>query len=116
MNVSFDGIGLQTVTFKAASGVTAGIPVKISAAKTVAACEEEDVFIGVSGNVCDDGYAAVALHGFITLPYSGETAPSLGWNLLLADGDGGVIVDDSDGIRCLVTEVDTTGGKVSFFM
>jgi len=115
MKISFDGIGVQTVTFKAASGVTAGIPVKISANDTVAACSAGDAFVGVTGKVESDGFAAVALHGFVKLPYTGDTAPEVGWSTLSGDGSGGVAVD-AGGMPYLVVSVDTTDKTVCFFM
>ena len=115
MKISFDGIGVQTVTFKTASGVTAGIPVKISANGTVAACTAGDAFVGVAGSVEDDGFAAVTLRGFVKLPYTGDTAPSLGWCWLAGNGSGGVFADD-DGMPYLVVHLDTTNKTVGFFI
>ena len=52
----------------------------------------------------------------MTLPYSGATAPSLGYNALEADGAGGVKVGESSARERLVVEVDATAGKVTFLL
>jgi len=114
MKVSFEGIGEQVVTFKADSGTAAGIPVKIAADNTVCACSDGDAFVGVTGNVESDGFAAVSIHGFKVLSYTG-TAPAYGWTRLAANGSGGVKTAET-GMFCLVTAVDSASGKVSFFM
>ena len=59
---------------------------------------------------------SVQLRGFVTLPYSGTTAPSLGYNALEADGAGGVKVGESSARERLVVEVDATAGKVTFLL
>ena len=56
------------------------------------------------------------LRGFVTLPYSGTTPPSLGYNALAADGDGGVKLADSSVRQRLVVEVDSTASTVTFLL
>ena len=113
MSVSTNGFGENVLTFKAASGVTAGVPVKISANDTVAVCSAGNIFCGVATEV-SGGYAGVQLTGFVALPYSG-TAPAVGLSALSADGNGGVKADSS-GSKHLVTKVDTTALTVSFML
>ena len=64
MSVSTNGFGENVLTFKAASGVTAGVPVKISANDTVAVCSAGNIFCGVATEV-SGGYAGVQLTGFV---------------------------------------------------
>ena len=104
MSVSFRGIGENVVTFKTATAV-AGKPVTLSANDTVAKSADDDVFCGVCIKV-EDGYAAVQLAGYVELPYTGDTAPTVGYCTLLADGTG--IKADEDGRSILVINVDTT--------
>jgi len=106
MSISFNGFGEKAATFKAAEGLTAGVPVKVSANDTAAPCAAGDKFCGVSLGV-DSGYAAVQLSGFAVLPYTGTAAPAVGYNALAADGSGGVKVLEG-GRSLLVVHVDTT--------
>ncbi len=108
MSVSFNGFKESMATFLAASGLTAGMPVKISASDTVDACAAGDSFCGVANQV-EGGYASVQMSGFVTLGYTGTTAPAAGYNLLAGDGSGGVKVVTEGGRSMLVVRVDTAG-------
>ncbi len=114
MTVSFEGTGQKIVTFEAADGVTAGMPVKMSENRKVAAAAAGDIFCGVALDAAEDGFASVVLGGFVTLPYTG-TAPSVGYVKLAADGSGGVTVGDK-GRDYLVTEADTAAGTAGFYI
>lgn len=114
MAISFDAIGEKYVTFSAASTAKEGEVCKISAGGTVNVCAEDDVFCGVIAQV-RGGTAAVIMGGYVELPYSGDTAPSLGYDTLLADGDGGVKADE-DGREYLIVNVDSTNGVVGLFL
>ena len=115
MSISFNGFNESTLTFKAASGFTSsGIPVKMSANSTVAACAEGNSFIGVSKSV-DGGLAAVQVSGAVTVGYSG-TAPTAGYNTLAADGNGKVLVASTGGREYLVVDVKTASSLVTFIL
>ena len=117
MSISFNGIGQKLVTFKSSGTVNAGEPVKLSANGTVAACTAGDAFAGIATCKASDGYIGVIIEGFVTLKYSGNTAPSVGWQCLCGDGSGGVAVDaDEAGCDCLCVDVDTTGKTVTFMI
>lgn len=103
MNVCFEEIGHMSATFAASSG-EGGQVCKVSANGTVAPCSDGDVFVGVLEGI-RKGFAAVQMHGFVTLPYTG-TAPTLGYNNLVANANGGVKVGEN-GRSCLVVSVDT---------
>lgn len=107
MNVSFNGVGEQVVSFEAAAGVQPGKTVKLSGNGKVAACEDADVVCGVAVTV-RDGIVGVAVSGYCRLAYSGETAPAVGYQLLAADGNGGVRAVTAGGRQLLVVDVDTT--------
>ncbi|MBQ2774712.1 MAG: hypothetical protein IJF40_02320 [Clostridia bacterium] len=113
MSISVNGFGENVLTFKAAGGLTSGVPVKVSANDTVAACAASNIFCGVAVEV-SGGYAGVQLTGFVTLPYTG-TAPTVGLTALSANGNGGVKAD-SNGNKYLVTNVNTTASTVSFML
>ena len=76
-----------------------------------------DGFCGVVAAMGRDGKAcSVQLGGLVRVPYSGETAPAVGWNLLAADGNGGVSVVTSGGHSYLAVEVDTTGKTMTIML
>lgn len=110
MSISYQGIGEWCATF-ACSGVTEGKVVKIGSSNTAALCSAGDMFCGVARSVGHDGAAcSVQLGGLVEVKYSGSTAPSVGYNELVADAVGGVAVagDDDTGMNYLVIAVDTT--------
>ena len=110
MKVCFEDIGHMSATFAAESG-EGGEPVKLCGNGTVCACADAEAFCGVVESL-RGGYAAVQLHGFITLPYSGS-APALGFTALAADGNGGVKAS-SGGRSYLVVSVDSAVQCVTF--
>ena len=114
MNVSFNGFGDKLVTFLN-NGAQQGVVVKVSAAGTVAPCSAGNAFDGVAAFV-DGSYAGVHLRGFVTVAYSGVTAPTVGHTKLVADGDGGVKVDATNGKEYLVVGVDTTAKLATILM
>ena len=116
MSISFGGIGEMAVTFEATSDVQAGCPVKMSDNGKVTSCDEEDQLIGVAVYVSKDHFATVQVKGYVSLPYSGETAPSVGFGQLSADGEGGVASDSTNGREYLIIDVDTTAETVGFYM
>ncbi len=117
MKVSYEGIGQWAATFACTEAVE-GEMVKISGSGEVSACAAGDGFCGQVLSVGRDGEAcAVALGGMVTASYSGDTAPSLDWCALVADGEGGVRTagdDDDNGRSHLVVDVDTSGKTVTF--
>lgn len=102
MTVSFDGYNANTVTFEAASGVTVGLPVMISANGKVS--NATSAFCGVCKDL-KNGYAAVQLDGYVRLPYTGSIA--VGYKQLVVD-DGEIKVDTTYGREHLVIDVDST--------
>ena len=65
---------------------------KMHANDTVAACAAGNDFIGVVVGK-RDGLACVQVAGFVTLHYTGTTAPTVGECALAGDGKGGVEYD-----------------------
>ena len=117
MSISYEGIGAWCVTFAAGTGAEEGKVVKVSANGTVSKCAANDGFCGVVAAMGRDGKAcSVQLGGLVRVPYSGETAPAVGWNLLAADGNGGVSVVTSGGHSYLAVEVDTTGKTMTLML
>ena len=113
MDVSFNGIGDRLVTFLS-NGAEKGQVVKVSGEGAVAPCENDGVFDGVAALV-DDGFAGVLLRGFADVAYSGKDL-SVGHNSLVADGNGGVKVDDGKGKDYLTVAVDTANHIATILM
>jgi hypothetical protein len=93
--VSFDGVK-DHPSYYAGTGVVRGeaegMPVKISAAKTVALCEAEDVITGVVESIDHDNVVCVVKEkGYVTLPLTSSAAITPAELVeLVADGSGGV--------------------------
>ncbi len=104
MNVSFEGIGHMSATF-ATDATRADSVCKMTANGKVAACEAGNGFCGKIESI-RKGFAAVQLHGFAQVGYTG-TAPAVGYAILVADGKGGVKTH-TEGKSYLVVSVDET--------
>lgn len=94
MSVSFEDIGQVLVTCKAGDGVAVGGVVKMSGNGTVAGCAAGERFCGVAVSLSEDGYAAVQVKGFVTVPCA-DSKVVPGWAALTADGAKGVKTADS---------------------
>ncbi len=105
MKISLNGCGENVATFESQSGVTAGTVVKMTGNGTVGPCAAKDAFCGVAVSV-RGGFAAVQLGGYVQVPYSGATAPAVGYQTLNGAGDGKIQVE-ATGRSILVTDVDT---------
>ncbi|MCR4924728.1 MAG: hypothetical protein K5917_00405 [Clostridiales bacterium] len=114
MKVSFNGFNETNATFETATALDKGALVKMSSNGKVAACTEDDKFIGVVIHSEDD-VATVQLNGYIRVAYSG-TAPSVGYAKLLADTTGKKVSVDADGREYLVIDVDTTNSFVGIIL
>ena len=115
MNISFEGIGQEMVTFAADDGVAKGKPVKMSANGKVSACADGDAFIGVAANVASDGAANVIMRGFVELDYTG-TAPALGLVTIAGNGSGGIKTVTANGRQVTSVNVDTANKTVCIYM
>ena len=114
MAISFGAIGEKYVTFLADETAEDGVLCKVTDNGTVGACDEGDAFCGVITQV-RGGTASVLMGGYTELPYSGTTAPTVGFSTLSADGEGGVAADE-DGREYLIVKVDTTEKTVGLFL
>ena len=118
MSISFRGIREQA-TFKASSltfDTDEGKACKVTANQTVGLCSDGDRFHGVIETIeRDNSYCVARQTGYVTLDYSGSD-PSAGIVKLSADANGGVKVDDTNGIEYLVVDVETSTNKVTLFL
>ena len=110
--ISFKGFDQKILTFKVASAIDAGTPVKISANSTVAKAGANAAFVGI---VSSDDAAGVIMGGYVELPYSGDSAPALGTVTVAADGNGGITAA-STGRTVTVLTVDTTAKTVGIIL
>lgn len=114
MDICFDAIGEKYTTFLAGESVEEGMVCRVSANDTVDACAAGEGFCGVAAQV-SGGCAAVVMGGYVELPYTGESAPALGYTALSADGSGGVMAS-AGGRSCLVVRVDETTKTLGLFL
>ena len=112
--VSMQGIGAAHVTMLPGTSVTVGHPCVMEGNDKVQNSAAGGEFCGVITAV-RAGLVTVQMSGFVTLPYSGDTAPTVGYCALAGDGAGGVKTDASGRSR-LVTEVDPTAKTVGLFL
>ncbi len=112
MNVSFNGYDEGVMTFEAESGVTAGVPVSITANGKVSVVTSGS-FCGICTSV-RNGYAAVQLKGYVVVPSTGSI--SVGYTKLAAATGGKVKADATNGREYLVVDVDSTANTVGFIL
>lgn len=111
MSVAFEGIDRLVVTFLAGD-VTAGKPVVMGGEGSVKNASSGQMPVGVALHA-RDGHAAVQLKGFVTVQYSGTTAPAL-----VADSAGCLRAAGSgeSGRMCLVVARDSEKKTVGLFL
>ena len=116
MSVAFEGIDRLVVTFLAGD-VTAGKPVVMGGEGSVKNASSGQMPVGVALHA-RDGHAAVQLKGFVTVQYSGTSAPALGWTALVADSAGCLRAAGSgeSGRMCLVVARDSDKKTVDLFL
>ena len=117
MSISYEGIGAWCATFAADAGAEEGKVVKLAADGSVSTCGANYLICGVVAARGRDGKAcSVQLGGLARVSYSGENAPTVGWNTLAADGNGGVCVVTSGGRSYLAVEVDTAAKTATIML
>lgn len=113
MYYSYEQIGMVCATFCCDDSVEVGQVCLMSGNDSVSIADDLSNFDGVvvsKRGTC----AAVAVRGFVTVPYTGET-PYPGSNYLLADGLGGVCAA-TEGKRYLISHVDSINKTVTFLL
>ena len=102
MRISYEGIGHVSVTFPMEDCII-GEVCKFNDEGSIYTCSDGEAFVGIAESI--SAYAAaVQIHGFAKVKYTGE-APTPGYDKLCANGKGGVRVNE-DGREYLVVEVD----------
>lgn len=109
LNVGTDGC-LMPINYKQVKytgDMRVGIPVRLPSNDTVGPAGKGNYIVGVCVRILSENECVIALRGsVVTLSYSGSTAPSLGYNYLVADGNGGVKVSDIAAYSSLVWSKD----------
>ncbi len=100
MRVAFEGTGQLVVTFETEGEVMLGTPVVMGDNHTVKTAGKDEAPIGFVQHE-RQGFAAIQLQGFVDCPFTG-TAPTVGWNKLSADGQGGCQLDEQGLSRLVV--------------
>lgn len=116
MSVAFNGIDNQVVTFQADQG-EAGDTMAMEDNNRVTVAPSGAAPVGVlQGKRC--GHGAVQIRGYVQVSYSGSAAPSLGWNSLVANGNGGMRMAASGetGRACLVVHLNTVEKTIGLFL
>ncbi len=110
MNVNFNGYGENVATFIADGSITeAGVPVKISADGTVAACSSGDTFCGICVAV-RDGYAAVQLAGYAKVNTAAKL--TLGFTKLAAGANGKIAANTTGREHLVIDSTATEAGII----
>lgn len=113
MAISYDSIGQECVTVRSSNHISVGAPCKFTTSNFVSACSDGNAFHGIVMSQNDD-FITLAVHGFVTVPYSG-TAPTVGYCPLAAAAAGKV--KKLEGAKeHLVVSVDTTMSTVTFLL
>ncbi len=119
MDICFEGVGQAAATFQVEGTVKPGMAVTLTANGTVGVGTAGKLPCGVVLGGVRGGAAAVQIGGAAQVAYSGDTAPTAGWQELVLDGEGGVRLANKtadqaagktveSGLHCLVLTVDTT--------
>lgn len=102
--ISNRGFDQGNITFYVNPDMKAGDPVTMYATNTCVTAKDGDKFIGVLYH-SRETLGSVQVRGYVRLPYTGND-PQLGFDNLVANGEGGVRVAD-DGRTVAVIGVDT---------
>ncbi|MDD3228654.1 MAG: hypothetical protein PHE09_05480 [Oscillospiraceae bacterium] len=106
METAMNGYAENAATFACAAETEPGMPVMVTDSGAVT--KAEGTFCGVVLS-WRDGFAAVQLNGYVSLPYSG-TKPNVGYQVLTADADGNIKAEAAGtaGLQRLVVDADST--------
>ncbi len=116
MSVAFNGTETMVLTFKVDTATTGGL-VGMSENNTVKTAADGTAPVGIVLNQ-RSGHAAVQVRGYAELGYSGETAPSLGFQTLVADGTGKLrlAATGETGKQCLIVNCNITDKILGLFL
>lgn len=115
MRVSFEGVGQVCATFLG-GGLAEGQVVKLTGRGQAGPCGDGDDFFGAA-LCCREDACTVQVRGFVTVGYSGDAAPEVGFTALCADGAGGVrTAGESGGRAYLVADADPTAKTATILL
>lgn len=114
MLVSLKGFDEKIITLQASDSVTAGVAVSISGNNEVTAASEGTDVFGLALSV-REGYAAVQVGGFATLPCANIEDARVGYQGITGADDGAVSIDDS-GRKVFILSVNETDGTIGIIL
>ena len=106
---------VNETTFYTNEDIKAGMTVELDTDGNAIMAQTNSRFIGVCTKA-DGNYISVALTGIVTVPYTGTTTPSIGYELLAADGNGNVKFNSGSEVDHLVLSVNTEEKLVTFML
>lgn len=106
---------VNETTFYTESNIKAGMTVELDSDGKAVIASSNSRFIGVCTKA-NGNYISVALTGIVTVPYTGTTAPNVGYELLSADGNGNVKFNGASEVDHLVLSVNTKDKLVTFML
>lgn len=109
-----NGFNVNETTLYTESDIKAGMTVELDSDGNAIVASENSHFIGVCTKA-KGNYVTVALTGVVTVPYTGS-APSTGYDILAADGNGNVKFFGAGDSEYLVFNVDKEKHLATFML
>ena len=113
MNISFEGINEQVLTFEAAEGTKKGDLVAMSGNGTVAKAADGKAIVGVVKTI-RGSIAGVQVSGYASLACAESVA--VGFASLVSNGANAVKTGGAAGRSYLVVEAGTAGGTIGVLL
>lgn len=114
MSVSLKGFNEKVITLQAVDGLKAGDAVSLSGNLEVSPASEGTDIFGFAISVTD-GYAAVQVGGFITVPCEGIEDAYVGYRAIQGADEGKIALAES-GRKVFVVSVDKAAGKIGIIL
>lgn len=120
MDICFEGVGQVAATFQAGGGIQPGAAVTLTGNGQVGLGSAGSALCGVALGPIRGGAAAVQIGGAAKVAYTG-TAPAVGWQELVCDGEGGVktvakAAGNGDGAAAAAGSTEAAAGGVKYLV
>lgn len=114
MNANLNGFNVKEITLYTEQDIKVGMPVTIGEGRKAVLPDENKPFMGICTGRKGD-YVTVAVSGLLTVAYTGSNI-TLGYNLISANGNGGLKFDISTTISTFVFDIDTEKNLVTILL